>query len=197
MILGITGGSGTGKSSACAYFRDRNFVIIDADMVAREVCNAGTECLGELVQYFGNEIVDASGNLMRKKLGSIVFADADKLRVLNKITHKHIIKRIKELADVSKNSDLVIDAPLLLETGLDDICDATLFVSSTKEKRILRIVARDCLSEEEAKNRIGSQKDDNYYKERCDYTVTNNGTEAELMDKLDKIFGGEYGSQKK
>ena len=193
MIIGITGGSGTGKSSACTYFDRMGYVIIDADTVAREVCAPGTECLAELVAYFGGDIVDGDGTLMRKKLGSLVFADSSKLMALNEITHKHIIKSIKEKIADNEGRDIVVDAPLLLETGLDSLCDVTLCVISSADNRISRIMARDGISAEDAQNRIQSQKDDSYYISRCDHTVTNNGSPDELIHKLSRIFGGDHG----
>lgn len=192
MIVGITGGSGTGKSTACRFFEERGWLIIDADSVAREVCFRGEKCLEEIKAEFGDNIIDENGNLKRKELGEIVFADKSRLNKLNSITHKYIVEKIKQRV---KNNDknIVIDAPLLLETGLDSICDKTLCVLSDEDIRIKRICKRDLISAETAKNRIASQKDDSYYRDRCDYAVTNNGTEEELITEIAKIFGGNDG----
>lgn len=192
MIVGITGGSGTGKSTACRFFRENGWFIIDADSVAREVCSKGTRCLGEIKAQFGAGIIDEDGNLKRKELGEIVFSDKSRLDKLNSITHKYIVEEIKNRA---KNNDgnIVIDAPLLLETGLDSLCDKTLCVLADEDIRIKRICKRDMISAETAKNRIASQREDGYYRERCDFSVTNNGTEEELIMETAKIFGGNDG----
>lgn len=192
MIVGITGGSGTGKSTACRFFRENGWFIIDADSVAREVCSKGTKCLSEIKAQFGAGVIDTDGNLKRKELGEIVFSDKSRLDKLNSITHKYIVEEIKNRA---KNNDgnIVIDAPLLLETGLDSLCDKTLCVLADEDIRIKRICKRDMISAETAKNRIASQKEDSYYRERCDFAVMNNGTEEELIMETAKIFGGNDG----
>ncbi len=192
MIIGITGGSGTGKSTACRFFEEKGWLIIDADSVAREVCSRGTKCLGEIKSEFGDKILDENGNLKRKELGEIVFADKSRLERLNSITHKYIVKEIKNRA---KNNcrDIVIDAPLLLETGLESICDKTLCVLADEDIRIRRICKRDSISPQTAKNRIASQKEDSYYRDRCDFSVMNNLSEEELMRELTEIFGGNDG----
>ncbi len=192
MIVGITGGSGTGKSTACRFFEQKGWLIIDADSVAREVCSKGTKCLQEIKSEFGEKIIDENGNLKRKELGEIVFADKSRLDKLNSITHKYIVEEIKNRAK-NKDRNIVIDAPLLLETGLDGICDKTLCVLADEDIRISRICKRDSISVETAKNRIASQKDDSYYRDRCDFWVMNNGTEDELTMEMSKIFGGNNG----
>ncbi len=194
MILGLTGGSGTGKSTACSFFESKGFYIIDSDNVAREVCGAGMPCLLELVQNFGDGIIYSDGSLKRKELGRIVFSDSEKLAALNHITHKYIIERIKNIIDDNKDRSIVIDAPLLFETGLDAICTKTLCILSLEESRIARITERDGISKEEAMARIHSQKDDDFYISRCDYVLYNDLSRADLMCRLGEIFGGVYGN---
>ena len=193
MILGITGGTGTGKSSVCEYFKNQGFVVIDSDAVARNVCQKGTACLGEIVQFFGHGITDSDGNLMRKELGRIVFSDAQKLKILNGITHKYIIESIKEIIRQNEGKSIVIDAPLLIETGLDAICTKTLCVLSDRDTRLKRIMQRDLLTCEEAENRISSQPDDDFYISKCDYVLYNNGGFESLSAAISGIFGGTNG----
>ncbi len=193
MILGITGGTGTGKSSACKFFKDRGFFIIDSDIVARQVCDKGTECLKEIEEYFGLSVIAPDGSLKRKELGRIVFADEKKLAKLNDITHKYIVKEIKDIIEKNADKNVVIDAPLLLETGLDSICTKTLCVLADKNIRKERIMKRDNLTETEALSRIESQMDDEFYISKCDYAVSSNQGFDSLKKGLSEIFGGNYG----
>ncbi len=190
MILGITGGTGTGKSSVCEYFKNQGFIIIDSDAVARSVCAKGTACLDEIVRFFGHGVIDSDGKLKRKELGRIVFSDAEKLKILNSITHKYIIEGIKETIRENEGKNIVIDAPLLIEAGLDDICTRTLCVLADRDTRLKRIMKRDSLSEADAQNRISSQPDDDFYISKCDFVLYNNGGLESLADRLSGIFGG-------
>ena len=195
MIIGLTGGSGTGKSTASRFFGERNFLIIDCDRLAREVCSPGEECLEEIKQTFGNGVIDTDGTLKRRVLAEIVFSDKDKLSLLNSITHKHIVFRIHNILEETRCKNAVIDAPLLFEAGLDSICDITLAVLSLPENRIERICKRDGISEKEANARISSQQDDSYYRERCTYIMENNGDVESLFEKLNEVFGGIDGKE--
>ena len=190
MILGITGGTGTGKTSVCQFFKKHGFVVIDSDIVARNVCQKGTDCLGEIVSIFGADILDADGNLKRKELGRIVFSDEKKLKVLNSITHKYIARSIKKTIEENEDKNILIDAPLLIEAGLDSICTKTLCVLADKDTRLKRIMQRDSLSAEDAKARIASQREDEFYISHCDFVIYNNGELASLETELFDILGG-------
>lgn len=190
MILGVTGGTGTGKTSVCQFFKKHGFVIIDSDIVARNVCRKGTDCLGEIADTFGADILDADGNLKRKELGRIVFSDEKKLKILNSITHKYIADSIKKTIEENNGKNILIDAPLLIEAGLDGICTKTLCVLADKDVRLKRIMERDSLSEDDARARISSQREDEFYISHCDFVIYNNGELASLETELFDIFGG-------
>ena len=189
MILGLTGGSGTGKSSACEFFAKKGFVIIDMDKLSRKVCRKGERCLKEIIEYFGRDIIDDEGELIRKKLGDIVFADGEKLEVLNRITHKYILKETTAIIKENRDKDIVLDAAVLFESGAHTLCTDTLCILADEKVRLSRIMKRDSLSEESAKNRIESQPDDKFYIARCDVALYNNGTAEELYAKLGGIYG--------
>jgi dephospho-CoA kinase len=193
MIIGITGGTGCGESSACEFFKGQGYLVIDSDKIAREVCKKSSPCLCELSEFFGLQILDNDGNLMRRELGKIVFSDSDKLKKLNEITHKYIIEEITEIIEKNKEINIVLDAPLLIETGLDSVCTTKLCILADKDIRKKRISQRDSLSAEEAKNRIMSQHDDEFYMSHCDHVVYNNGDVEALYKKLSEIFGGKNG----
>ncbi len=190
MILGLTGGSGTGKSTVCKYFEEKGFLVIDSDKIARQVCQKGEKCLDEVVSAFGKEILDENGNLIRSALAKIVFADEKKLSLLNSITHKYIVLENMNIIEENPHRDIVLDAPLLFEAGMGDICTKRLCVLSGRDKRIQRIVERDNISVESASARINSQPEDEFYTSRCEYVVYNNSTREELFEELARMFGG-------
>lgn len=173
MIIGITGGSGTGKSTVSAEFEKRGYFVIDADKVAHRIMDKGTACLGEVTEFFGEEYLNSDGTLNRKKLGAKVFNDASLLEQLNKITHKYIRKEIEFLTQ--GKSLAVIDAALLFESGLDDLCEKAVFVSCPADIRIQRIVSRDGVDKDYAVSRINAQKPDEFYRKKCDFEIINDG----------------------
>jgi len=175
MIIGITGGSGAGKSTVSSQFEKLGYFVIDADNVAHKVMDAGTSCLKEVIDFFGEKYLNPDGTLNRKKLGNKVFADKNMLDELNRITHKHIINEIKFLAQ--DKSLVIIDAALLFESGLNYMCNKTIFVSSSFAKRVERIVIRDNVSEDYAIRRINAQQKDDFYREKCDFEIKNDDDE--------------------
>ncbi len=189
MIIGLTGGSGTGKSTACRFFTDRGFLIIDADEVYANLCKAGSACLDEICEAFGNGVLNDDLSLNRGALSKIVFSDSEKLKTLNSITHKYIIDKIKEIISENNDKNIVIDAPLLLEAGLDKMCDFTVCILADRQKRIERIMLRDNKTFGEAKRRIDSQKDDEFYLSKCDIAVYNDSDEAAMFASLKKELG--------
>lgn len=190
MIIGLTGGSGTGKSSVCDFFRDRGFVIIDLDAVSRSVCQKGKACTRELARAFGSEVLDGGGCLRRRFLGDIVFGDRKKLEILNSITHKYIIEETEKLLAKNRGKDIVLDAPLLFESGLNTLCTLTVCILSKREIRTERIMRRDGLSRAQAEARIDSQPEDEFYISRCDEVFENNSGIKELEQLLKSRFGG-------
>jgi len=193
MILGLTGGSGTGKSSACRFFEEKGFLIIDMDKVSRKVCQKGEKCLDEIVSFFGSGILDENGELIRKKLGDIVFSDKEKLAILNKITHKYIIRDALCTIRQNPGRDVVLDAAVLFESGAHTLCTHTICILADFEKRLSRIMARDSLLEESARNRIMSQPNDDFYIARCDAAVYNNDGPDALYEELENWLGEVYG----
>ena len=161
VILGLTGGTGSGKSTVSKILKDLGAKIIDADPIARNVVKKGEKALEEIVEYFGSDILLETGELNRAKLGKIVFADREKLKVLNAITHKYIIEEINKIIDLEKQNKqykvVVIDAALLVESKLYKQCDKIWVVVADEEKRLERIMERDNISLENARNRISSQ----------------------------------------
>ncbi len=184
-LIGITGGSGAGKSTVSELFRRMGWHIIDADMTAREVQGTGMPCVAELCAEFGESIVAPDGSLKRRTLAALAFADERGRRRLNEITHKYI-KAAAE-AEAAMYEVCGIDAALLIESGMNKDCKYVIAVTAAKDRRIARIIARDGLTEEEANKRLAAQKDDEFYKESSDFIVSNDDTEEQLIWQIQQI----------
>ena len=188
VILGVTGGSGCGKSAFCRKLKGLGAYVIDADVVARQVLEEGKPALAEIKAEFGEEYLNSDGTLNRKKLGELVFSNPDKLKKLNEITHKYITEEINKELKEKEDGLRVIDAALLFESGLDKICGRTLCVLASREVRAERIMERDAISQLAAYARIDAQQNDEFYKKRADDIIENNGAEAELIAKAQKYW---------
>lgn len=182
-IIGITGGSGAGKTTVSGYFKKYDAEILDADVLAREVVNAGMPALEEIKNEWCDVVVN--GVLDRKALAKIVFNDERELHKLNTITHKYIIDEINKRIRCSQKEIFVIDAIALFESGLSKLCDATICVIADRDTRIKRIMERDGLTLKEATERINAQKSDDFYKTHSDYVIYNNDDESNLEELAD------------
>lgn len=190
-IIGITGNSGSGKSfiSEILLNKYRGVVIIDADRIARKMSNINTLYYKEIVKAFGKDILKENLEINRKILAKIIFNNDEKREKLNSITFKYVVHEIKNEIKLNRDRDIIIiDAPLLFESGLDKICDITLGVISEESIKIDRICKRDNLSIEEAKDRLKVQLKDEVLIKKCDYVIENNGDVQELILKLEEII---------
>ena len=145
-IIGLTGGTGSGKSLASLWLQKQNAYIIDTDKIAHDIILKGNPAYEELIAFFGVEILDKKGEIIRRSLGDIVFHDAEKLAFLNRATHKHIRKTIFDEIQKAKQQNspcAILDAPLLIEADLMQICDEVWVVAAKEEIRIKRIMERD------------------------------------------------------
>ena len=183
MILGLTGPTGAGKSTVAGLLAGLGFAVIDADQVAREVMEPGSPLLLELRDRFGGDILREDGSLNRKLLAARAFSSKEGSAALNAITHPAICRRAKsrmEALEAAGNSFLLFDAPLLFESGADQICDVTACVVANDESRLARIMERDGISRDEGLLRMSAQPPTSFYTGRCDYGLKNNG-DAELL----------------
>ncbi len=196
IVIGLTGGTGAGKGCVCQKFLQYNINSLDTDWVSREVCSKGTPCLNELVKTFGNTILNDDGTLNRKRLGSIVFSDREKLNILNSISHRYILDYARNWLDGQKADSkiaAIIDAPLLYESGFDKECDVIIAVISDKEARTKRIMSRDSISLDDANKRLNNQGDDSFYTQKADYVITNNGSLDDLDAQIQNIYNDIFG----
>ena len=172
MIIGITGGTGSGKTTLLNLIRDHGGLVLDCDAIYHKLLYTDTDLLNAIAQRFPGTVED--GTLNRKKLGAIVFADEDALQDLNRITHGAVKQEI--LRQLSQKPALAaIDAIGLFEGGLGELCDVTVAVTAPKEARIHRLIVRDGITEEYARKRIAAQHDDDWFRERCDHILVNDG----------------------
>lgn len=187
--VGLTGGIGSGKSEVSARLAAKGAVVIDADLLAREVVAPGTDGLREVVEAFGNEVLTAEGALDRPALGMLVFGDEPARRKLEAIIHPRVRARAAEI-EASADPDAVIvhDIPLLVETGQADRFDLVLVVDVPPELQVARLVANRGMSEDEARARIASQATREQRLAAADVVVPNDGSLAELDARIDEIW---------
>ncbi|MBQ6067070.1 MAG: threonylcarbamoyl-AMP synthase [Clostridia bacterium] len=174
-IIGVTGASGSGKSTVCDLLRQRGAVIIDADAEARRVTEPGSPALGRLATAFGADILRPDGSLDRRLLASRAFADKEKTDLLVSITHPAIVERCRAQAQAARDAGrtAVIDAPLLFSSGLDKICDLTVRVEAPEAIRAARIRARDNISDEEIAKRFAAQAEEAALSRSADVAIRN------------------------
>lgn len=184
-LIGITGGSGCGKSYLSSRLRGRGIPVIDCDLVSREIMGKGTPCAEEVTRHFGSEILE-NGEINRRELGKIVFSDPLKLKKLNEITHKYILESIYNKMEKEESDVVLADGATLIESGIS--CDMIVGIVADKEVRKKRIMERDGLSEEDAILRINAQKDDSFYRENCDFVIDNSLGNIDIDEFIKKIM---------
>ena len=186
--IGLTGGIGSGKSSASNYLSEKGITVIEADEISRHLVLPGSDTLNSLIQIFGKKILNDDGTLNRKLLARIVFNDKERLKILNQIMHERIISEIDKQLKEYKENIIVIDAPLLIETGLDKMVDVIWVVDVDKETQIERIKKRDNLSYEEIKSRMESQLSRKERNRHADIILDNSGNLIDLYGQIDEAL---------
>jgi len=187
LIIGLTGGIATGKSLVSKTLRELGIKVIDADQIAHRVLNR-TEVIDKIKEEFGREIINNKGEIDRKKLGEIVFSEHVKLKKLEEITHPTILDVIdQKLKEYKKQDLIVLDAPLLFETYLDQKVDETWVVYAEEPTQIERLQKRDGLDYFEAKCRIDVQMPLKEKVQKADQVINNEGTKQELRRKVVKL----------
>ena len=183
-VIGITGNSGSGKTTATKILKRLcDAEVIDADKVVRELSVPGTKYLDAIKEKFGESVFLEDGTLNRKALAEKIYNSKEDLEVLNGLTFKYVVEEIKFRIEESKNEIIVLDAPLLFESGLDENCTAVIGLTAPFEVKVERIVKRDGISEETAYSRINIQAKDEFYLNKADVVIENNNQD-ELEDKL-------------
>lgn len=186
-ILGITGGSGGGKTTVLRQAGKRGALLLDCDEIYHELLRSNPQMLWEIEDRFPGTV--ENGALDRKKLGAFVFHDPAALQDLNAITHRYVKDEVLRRIGESDAPFAVIDAFGLFESGLDRLCDATVAVIAPVERRIARLMAREGISEDYARARIQAQKPDSYFEDHCTHTIYNDySTLAAMEEAADRLL---------
>ncbi|MFI7612930.1 dephospho-CoA kinase [Nonomuraea terrae] len=187
--IGLTGGIGSGKSEVSKRLSAKGAVVVDADRIAREVVEPGTLGLARVVARFGEEVLRPDGSLDRPKLGSIVFADSEKLAALNAIVHPLVGERVAELqAQAPDDAILVYDVPLLVENNLAPMYDVVVVVDAADDVRVRRLAEHRDMPEADAKARIAAQASREARLAAAHIVITNEGTLEELDARVDEVW---------
>lgn len=192
IIIGLTGGIATGKSTVLKIFKQFGAKIIDADKIAHRIIQRDTPEYKKILKSFGLKILNSNKEINRKKLAKIIFANDKKRKILEKITHPKIISEIKlqlnHLISQSLNHLIVIDAPLLFEKKLNKLVDKTVVVYVPEEIQIKRLMKRNGISKKEAIKRISTQLPIEYKKKLADYIIDGSCSITSIKEQIKKIF---------
>ena len=177
MILGITGGTGCGKTPLLSCIQEQGGLVLDCDAIYHDLLKTDREMLAKIDARFPGTVTE--GVLDRKQLGAVVFSDEKALLDLNAITHtavkREIRRRLKDHPGLA-----AIDAIALFEGGLAELCDVTVAVTAPEEARIQRLMIRDRIDRDYAQRRVNAQKSADWFREKCDYVLVNDGTQAQF-----------------
>lgn len=192
VVVGLTGGIASGKSVISNMLRDLGAVIIDADEISREVMFPHSRCWEEVVAAYGSECLLDDLTIDRKKLAMIVFGDSKRIQQLNRIVHPYIKKRIDEIIDDMKgrypHALLIVDAALLVETGLYKHYDKLIVVSASRDTQVKRLISRDGVSREEAEGRVDCQLPLSEKLKVADYIIENEGSFDNTREEVEKVY---------
>ena len=180
MIIGITGGTGCGKTTLLKVIAEKGGLILDCDAIYHQLLTTDASLLKAIENRFPGTVED--GQLQRKKLGSVVFSDESALQDLNKITHSAIKEEVLRRLECRPKL-AAIDAIALFEGGLAELCGITVAVTAPAEVRVQRLMKRDSISENYARSRIAAQHNEAWFRQRCDWILENNGTEMQFREK--------------
>lgn len=188
VVLGITGGTGAGKTSALRAIKALGGKILDCDAVYHEMLDTDKDLRGALAKTFGDDMFTQEGKLDRKRLGRLVFTDEDRMDQLNSLVFRFLLPELRRRMEADPATLYAIDAISLLESGADQMCDRTVAVTTPMELRVRRIMARDGIDEQYARLRIAAQKSDEYFREKCDCELENTAETPEEFEAEAKRF---------
>lgn len=191
IVVGLTGQTGAGKTTASEAAASLGFPVIHADAVAREALSPGSDCLKRVAEAFGEDIIDENGACRRQVLARRAFADREHTELLNRLTHPWIRSRIREYIEQhrSEYDDMVVlDASQLFESGGEEDCDVIVSVTAPKEVRLQRICRRDGISEEAARQRMSAQHDEAFFRERSQFLLDGSLPMEELKTEALDLF---------
>ena len=193
--VGLTGGLGSGKSTASSFLAKLGSYIFDADAEAKKILNTNTDVQNAIIEEFGDDVLGHDGNINRQKLAKIAFQDEEHQIVLNSIIHPFVFKildkQFDKISTLNQHASFIVDGALIFESGLDQHLDSVLLIASSLKYRIERALKRGNIQREDILRRIELQWTDENKAESADYTIYNNGTEKELEEEI-KSFHKEH-----
>ena len=184
MIIGLTGGIGSGKTAVSDTFKSLGIDIVDADVSSRRVVEKGQPALDAIQSHFGDNVLDSGNNLDRAKLREIIFNNSEERVWVEKLLHPKIAEHIKDQLESSESPYCILVSPLLLETEQKSYCSFVLVVDVPEESQIARTAKRDGVSEEQVKNIISAQIDRKKRLEQADEIIINDGSMEDLKEKV-------------
>ena len=191
LIIGLTGGMGSGKSEAARHLVSLGATHVDADAISRSLTAPGGEALEPIREVFGDGVFFADGTLDRRALGAVVFADTAARHALEGIIHPRVQRIALEMADAAREAGedaVLMDVPLLFETGMDALCDVTWVIAADIEERVRRVMSRDGLSREEAEARFASQMSDAERAARATRVISNDQSIEKFKSELTSVY---------
>lgn len=191
LMVGLTGGIGSGKSAVSRLLAEHGAVVVDADLVAREVVEPGTPGLGRIVERFGPQVLQPDGSLDRAALGARVFTDPQALQALNAIVHPLVGERTAELVDQARRSGAAVvvhDVPLLVENGLAEMYDAVVVVAATPQTQLERLVRLRGMTEHDARQRIAAQAPLADKLAAATHVIDNDGPLQDLAPQVERLW---------
>ena len=196
IVIGLCGGSGSGKTLVCQTILSLGIPVFESDAVYHRLIASPSDCVRDIVNSFGTAVLDTqTGGIDRRALSKMVFSDSpgskERLQCLNHLTHRHVAEAFCHWRDEKEKSGaacVVLEAPLLFESGLDRLCTVTVAITAPEAIRVARIMARDAITREEAEARITAQRTNKQLEHSCDYTVENTGTMTEVCDRVSQLI---------
>ena len=191
LIVGLTGGISSGKSTVASLFKERGIVVLDSDEIVKELQKPNSELLLQISETFGPHLIDQAGNLNRKALGNLIFHDEEAKEKLNQLIHPRVKEKLEEGIRYAKQNDeelIILDIPLLYESQFDSLVDLTIVVYVPKGIQITRLMQRDEIDENYALSKIKSQLSLEEKKEKADLIIDNSGTFEQLKLRFEEIL---------
>jgi len=190
LLVGLTGGIGSGKTTVAKIFAELGAVVFDADKMAREVVELGTRGYVAVVELFGADVLMPGGEIDRPALAKRVFANDIERRELESVLHPEIFQALRERLEPFRKTDriVVFDAALLIESGFDEECDMVISVETPEELRVQRVVSEGHKSEADVRSRIAAQVSEEVKASRSDAVLLNSGTLDELREQVEQLW---------
>ena len=190
-IIGLTGGIASGKSTVSSFFRQKGAAVLDADRIARELSEPGGKLHAEYVHHFGAEVLQSDGTLNRRRIGQIVFSDPQQKQWLDAVSHPAIRAELLRKLEQKRNEKqrlILLDVPLLFESGWDKMADKTCLVYVDESVQLQRLMKRDGYTRREAQDRIAAQMPLEEKKKRADYLIDNNGSLMDTVQQAEELW---------